>query len=258
MTGVRTSFCGFFFPPLMIFYLVVRGWTRRWPPQFLKIRVCERCGRSRRSTALLLSLPLLAYHARLPSQKYQQVRSKNYAQQCTHRHSCRLHVDNAWHPFERSDWDNAGFVARVLMVTNRSWPWALYWIGSVGHWIQLHFWVYLSNLLSTIEEDFLFDVFLTYIPLIRFRCMKRRISDRPRSASRLFFSLLRSSFHRWYETIIVAFLFLFPLGFPFLSLFLFLLLSLLSFASVFLSFSFSFSFPSCHSLLFLSVISFSL
>lgn len=55
-----------------------------------------------------------------------------------HNNTNKLHVDNAWHPFMPNEYDTAPVWRRLIMRAVRSWEVPLYPIGSIGHWLQLH------------------------------------------------------------------------------------------------------------------------
>jgi omega-6 fatty acid desaturase (delta-12 desaturase) len=53
-----------------------------------------------------------------------------------HSHTNKLEVDNAWQPFQKSWYTEAGPTERVVMRLVKT---QLYWIASAGHWINFHF-----------------------------------------------------------------------------------------------------------------------
>jgi len=55
-----------------------------------------------------------------------------------HKNTNKLHTDSAWHPFEGRDWDGAGWFTKSMIRLNRGWP-GIFFIGSVFHWLFLHF-----------------------------------------------------------------------------------------------------------------------
>lgn len=53
-----------------------------------------------------------------------------------HAHTNKLHVDNAWQPFQRDYWLSAPWFERVVMRQIKS---SFYFLASLGHQIKLHF-----------------------------------------------------------------------------------------------------------------------
>jgi omega-6 fatty acid desaturase (delta-12 desaturase) len=56
-----------------------------------------------------------------------------------HNNTNKLHVDNAWQPFQPEYYDNAPLWEKAVLRAIRSWPMPFFWIGSIGHWFYLHF-----------------------------------------------------------------------------------------------------------------------
>jgi len=53
-----------------------------------------------------------------------------------HNHTNKLHVDNAWQPFQADYYSEASGVERSIMRVIKG---PLFWLASVGHWIKRHF-----------------------------------------------------------------------------------------------------------------------
>lgn len=53
-----------------------------------------------------------------------------------HAHTNKLHVDNAWDPWELGDYQGRSLIVKGFYQAIRGWFW---WIGSIAHWGILHF-----------------------------------------------------------------------------------------------------------------------
>jgi len=74
-----------------------------------------------------------------------------------HAHTNKLHIDNAWQPFQPDYWRRVGPVERFIM---RHVKGSFYWLASIGHQIKEHF--FLSNFTPEQRPRVLFSLVCVY------------------------------------------------------------------------------------------------